>query len=111
MILSVVTFGIGQEMLSAVIIAVAVGAMAVIKRKSDRPVYDERDINLAAESTQQAVQITGAFLGITMIVIAIGMGLGRWNYPEWIAPYYISWGIIIGLTIVIEALKRYKVIN
>ena len=46
-----------------------------------------------------------------MIVVSIGMGLGRWNYPEWIAPYYISWGIIIGLTIAIETLKRYKVIN
>ncbi|QGA80594.1 DUF2178 domain-containing protein [Candidatus Nanohalobium constans] len=111
MILSVAAFGAGMELISAGVIILAIGTMALIKRQSDRPVYDERDISLAEESTHQAVMLSGAFLGVVMIVISIGMGLGRWSYPEWIAPYYLSWGAIIGLTIVIEVLKRYKVIE
>jgi uncharacterized membrane protein len=111
MILSVVAFGLGRELASAGIIIAAVGLMWFIKRRSDSPVYDERDISIAEESTHQAVMFSGAFLGVVMIVISIGMGLRGWSYPDWIAPYYLTWGTIIGLTIIIEALKRYRVIE
>lgn len=106
MILSVVAFGIGRELLAAGVIIVAVGAMAWIKRSSDRPVYDERDISIAEESTHRAVQITGVIGGIAMIVISIGMGLNYWSYPDWVAPYYLTWGGIVVLSIVIETWKR-----
>lgn len=108
MILSITAFGLGRELIAAGTIIVAVGAMALIKRKSDRPVYDERDISIAEESTQQAVQITGVIGGLAMIVISIGMGLDYWSYPDWVAPYYLAWGGIVMLSIIIEAWKRVK---
>ncbi len=111
MILSVAAFGLDRELLAAGIIIVAVGAMGWIKRTSDRPVYDERDISIAEESTHQAVMLSGAFLGVVMIVISIGMGLRGWSYPDWVAPYYLTWGLILALTMIIEVLKRYKVIE
>jgi uncharacterized membrane protein len=111
MILSVVTFNLGREILAAGVIIAAVGLMWFIKRKSDSPVYDERDLSIAEESTHRAVMWSGAFLGVVMIVISIGMGLGRWSYPDWIAPYYLTWGVIMLLTVIIEVLKRYRVIE
>jgi uncharacterized membrane protein len=111
MILSVVTFNLGREILAAGVIIAAVGLMWLIKKKSDSPVYDERDLSIAEESTHQAVMLSGAFLGVVMIVISIGMGLGRWSYPDWIAPYYLTWGAIMLLTVIIEMLKRYRVIE
>ena len=111
MILSVVTFGLGRELLAAGVIILAVGAMALIKRRSDRPVYDERDITIAEESTHQAVMLSGSFLGVVMIFISVGIGLNYWSYPDWIAPDYLAWGGIVRLTIIIEVLKRYKVIE
>lgn len=111
MILSVVIFNIGRELLAAGVIIIAVATMALIKSKSDSPVYDERDTSIAEESTHKAVMLSGAFLGVVMILISIGMGLGRWNYPEWIVPYYISWGGILALSLVFEVLKRYRVIE
>ena len=111
MILSVVTFGLGRELLAAGVIILAVGAMTLIERRSDRPVYDERDITIAEESTHQPVMISGAFLGVIMIFISAGIGLNYWSYPDWIAPYYLAWGGIVGLTIIIEVLKRYRVIE
>lgn len=111
MILTVVTFNLGREILAAGIIVTAVILMALIDRKSERPVYDERDITIAEESTHQAVMISGAFLGIIMIFISAGIGLNYWSYPDRIAPYYLAWGGIVGLTIIIEVLKRYRVIE
>ena len=111
MILSVVTFGLGRELLAAGVIILAVGAMTLIERGSDRPVYDERDTTIAEESTHQAVMLSGAFLGVIMIFISVGIGLNYWSYPDWIAPYYLAWGGIVGLTIIIEVLKRYRVIE
>lgn len=111
MILSVVTFNFGRELLAAGVIIAAVGLMWLIKKRSDRPVYDERDISVAEESTHKAVMWSGAFLGVVMIVISIGMGLRGWSYPEWVAPYYLSWGAIMLLAIVIETLKRHEVIE
>ena len=111
MILSVVTFGLGRELLAAGVIILAVGAMTLIERRSDRPVYDERDTTIAEELTHQAVMLSGAFLGVIMIFISVGIGLNYWSYPDWIAPYYLAWGGIVGLTIIIEVLKRYRVIE
>lgn len=108
MILSVIAFGLGRELVSAGIIVAAVLGMMWIKKDSERPVYDERDISIAEESTQKAVQLTGAFGGVTMIVISIGMGLNYWSYPEWVIPYYLTWGAIILLSILIEAEKRLR---
>lgn len=111
MIASVITFNMNMELVAAGIIIVAVILLALVKRKSDEPISDERDVTLAEESTHKAVMLSGAFLGVVMIVISIGMGLGRWSYPDWIAPYYLTWGIIIGLTIIIESLKKHGVIE
>lgn len=108
MILTVITFNLGRELLAAGIIIVAIGAMALIKRRSDRPVYDERDISIAEESTHQAVMWTGVIGGIAMIIISIGMGLYGWSYPEWAAPYYLTWGGIMLLAILIETGKRLR---
>ena len=107
-ILSVAAFGLGRELIAAGIIIVAIGAMAWIKRRSDRPVYDERDINIAEESTHQAVMWTGVLGGLAMIVISIGIGLNYWNYPDWVAPYYLTWGGIVLLSIIIESGKRLR---
>lgn len=111
MIASVITFNMGYELIAAGITTAAVISLILVKRKSDRPVFDERDNSLAEESTHLALMWSGAFLGIAMIVISIGMGLGRWSYPEWAAPYYLSWGLIMALAIAIEVMKRYEVIE
>lgn len=111
MILSVAAFGLGRELLSAGIIVAAVIIMIYIKKSSKRPVYDERDISIGKESALEALQLSGAFGGVVMIVISIGIGLGEWSYPDWIAPYYLAWVGIMALTIVIEVFKRYKVIS
>jgi uncharacterized membrane protein len=111
MISSVVLFNAGYELVAAGATTAAVILLSVIKRKSDRPVFDERDISLAEESTHQAVMLSGAFLGAVMIVISVGMGLGYWSYPYELAPYYLAWGGILALSVVIEVLKRYKVIE
>lgn len=108
MISSVIAFGMDMELLAAGIIIVAVLLLPLIKRRSERPVFDERDISLAEESTHQAVMWSGAFGGVVMIVISIGMGLGQWSYPDWVAPYYLTWGGIIGLSVLIEASKRIR---
>jgi uncharacterized membrane protein len=111
MVSMVATFNMDMELVSAGIVIATVLLLILIKSRSDRPVFDERDISLAEESTHQAVMWTGVLGGAVMIVISIGMGLGRWDYPEWIAPYYLAWGGIIGLSIAIEVLKRYRVIK
>mgnify|MGYP006304993959 CR=1 FL=1 len=111
MVASVITFNMDMELLAAGIITAAVISLALIKGKSNQPIFDERDVNLAEESTHKAVMLSGAFLGVVMIVISIGMGLGRWSYPEWLAPYYLTWVIIIGLTVIIESLKKHEVIE
>lgn len=107
----VTTFNMGYELLAAGITITSVILLYLIGEKSERPVFDERDLSIAEESAHQAVMLSGAFLGVVMIVISIGMGLRGWSYPDWIAPYYLTWGLIIGLTMIIEVLKRYKVIE
>ncbi|WEL19381.1 hypothetical protein [Candidatus Nanohalococcus occultus] len=108
---SVVLFNTGYELEAAVVTAVAVVSLLLIGRKSTKPIFDERDTALAEESTHAAVMWSGAFGGVAMIVISIGIGLGRWSYPDWAAPYYLSWGAIISLAALIEVLKRYRVIE
>ena len=109
MILTVITFNMGREFLSVGIIVVSVVMMASIKRYYDMPVYDERDLSLAKDSTHKAVMWTGVFGGLGMIVISIGMGLNMWSYPDWVAPYYLTWGSIVVFSILIETGKRIGV--
>jgi|GEM_PF-1177599 len=109
MILTVITFNMGREFLSVGIIVVSVVMMASIKRYYDMPVYDERDLSLAKDSTHKAVMWTGVFGGLGMIVISIGIGLNMWSYPDWIAPYYLTWGSIVVFSILIETGKRIGV--
>lgn len=108
---SVVTFNMDMELVSAGVIMVAVVLLSLIKRISERPVFDERDIDLAEESTHAAVMWTGVIGGVGMIVVSIGMGLGYWDYPYWAAPYYLTWGGIVGFAVIIEILKRYRLIE
>ena len=109
MILTVVVFNLGRELLSAGIVVLSVVLMASIKRYYDMPVYDERDLSLAKDSTHKAVMWTGVLGGLGMIVISVGMGLNMWSYPEWVAPYYLSWGGIVVFSILIETAKRLGV--
>ncbi|MFQ3275250.1 MAG: putative membrane protein [Candidatus Nanohaloarchaea archaeon] len=104
----VTTFNMGYELVAAGITITAVTLLYLIGEKSERPVFDERDLSIAKESTHQAVMWTGVFGGLAMIVISIGMGLNYWSYPEWAAPYYLSWGVIIGLAVLIDIGKRLR---
>lgn len=107
MIFSVITFNMDRELLATGIIIVAVTLLFLIKTVSERPVFDERDLSLAKDSSHTALMLTGAVGGIIMIVISIGMGLGYWGYPEWIAPFYLTWGGIVAIAVVIEISKRF----
>lgn len=111
MVSSVAIFSAGYEAVSAGVIIAAVLMLVLIKSKSDRPVFDERDNSLAEESSHTALMLSGAFLGVVMIFISFGMGLNYFEYPDWIAPYYLSWGLIISLSVVIEVLKRYGIME
>jgi len=104
----ITTFNMGYELLAAGITITAVLLLMLIKRNSSRPVFDERDLSLAKESTHQAVMGTGVFGGLAMIVISIGMGMDYWSYPDWAAPYYLSWGVIVGLAVLIDIGKRLR---
>jgi uncharacterized membrane protein len=105
----VTTFNMGYELVAAGITITTVTLLYLVGEKSERPVFDERDLSIAKESTHQAVMWTGVFGGIAMIVISIGMGLNYWGYPDWIAPYYLTWGAILVISIIIEYLKRFGV--
>jgi hypothetical protein len=37
------------------------------------------------------------------------MGLDMWSYPDWVVPYYLTWGAILVISIIIESLKRFGV--
>jgi len=108
MILSVVAFSYDMELLSAGIIIVAVTLLYYIRENSERPVFDERDISLAEESSHQALMGSGAFLGVVMIGISIGMGLNYISYPDFMGPVYLTWGGILLLALLIEASKRFR---
>lgn len=111
MIASVIIFNSGYELIAAGTITLTIIMLWQIKEQSERPIFDERDISLAEESTHQAVMLSGAVLGVVMIGISAGMGLGYMSYPDWIGPYYLAWGSIMLLTISIEVLKRYGLIE
>jgi multisubunit Na+/H+ antiporter MnhC subunit len=106
---SVVVFNLGMELVSAGIITVSIVLMALTNRFFDGPVYDERDLSLAKDSTHKALMLTGVLGGIAMLVISIGMGLDMWSYPYWVAPYYLTWGAILLISMIIESLKRFGV--
>jgi hypothetical protein len=109
MIASVVVFNLGIELVSAGIITFSIVLMALTNRFFDGHVYDERDLSLAKDSTHKALMLTGVLGGIGMLVISIGMGLEMWSYPDWVAPYYLTWGSILVISITIESLKRFGV--
>lgn len=106
---SVVVFNLGMELVSAGVITFSIVLMALTNRFFDGPVYDERDLSLAKDSTHKALMLTGVLGGIAMLVISIGMGLDMWDYPYWIVPYYLTWGAILLISIIIESLKRFGV--
>ena len=106
---SVVVFNLEMELVSAGIITVSIVLMALTNRFFDGPVYDERDLSLAKDSTHKALILTGVLGGIAMLVISVGMGLNYWSYPDWVAPYYLAWGAILVISIIIKSLKRFGV--
>lgn len=108
-IASVFVFNLGMELVSAGIITVSIILMALTNRFFHGPVYDERDLSLAKDSTHKALMLTGVLGGIAMLVISIGMGLEMWSYPYWIVPYYLTWGAILLISVIIESLKRLGV--
>lgn len=99
-------FAVEMYLASAGAMIATVGLLALIKRKSETPIEDERDMSIAKDSVFKAFTWTGVLGGLIMIVITVGMGLGEWSYPDWIAPYYLTWGAIMLLAIIIEALNR-----
>ena len=109
MVASVVVFNLGRELVSAGIMTVSIVLMALTNRFFDGPVYDERDLSLAKDSTHKALMLTGVLGGIAMLVISVGMGLDMWGYPYWVAPYYLTWGAILVISVIIESLKRFGV--
>lgn len=107
MIGSVITFNTGHELLAAGIILAAVGLLILIKNKSDRPVFDERDIRLAEQSSHKALMWSGVALGVLMIGISIAMGTGHLgSYPDAVGPVYLTWGGILVLAVLFEAKNR-----
>ena len=111
MILSVVAFNYGMQLLSAGIIILAVTLLYYIRKNSERPIFDERDISLAEESSHQALMWSGVFLGIVMIGVSIGMGLDYMSYPDFLRPVYLTWGCILLLALLIEGWKRFRGLN
>ena len=111
-IASVGLFAAEMYLGSAAVITGTVGLLALIKRKSETPIEDERDISIAKDSIFKAFTWTGVFLGVSMIGITVALGTGYLeSYPDRVAPYYLTWGAIMLFAIMIEALKRLKVIE
>ena len=112
MIASVALFAVELYIPAAGVITATVGLLNLIKKKSETPIEDERDISIAKDSIFKAFTWTGVLLGVAMIFISIGLGTGYLeSYPDQVAPYYLTWGAVMLFAIVIEALKRYKVIE
>ena len=112
MIASVGLFAVEMYIGSAAVIGATVGLLDLIKKKSETPIEDERDITIAKDSIFKAFTWTGVFLGVAMILITIGLGTGYLeSYPDQVAPYYLTWGAIMLFAIIIEALKRLKVVE
>lgn len=109
MVTSVALFAVEMYILSAAIITATVGLLTGIKRKSETPIEDERDLSIAKDSIFKAFIWTGALLGVAMIAITIGLGTGRIeSYPDQVAPVYLAWGAIMLFAIIIEASKRVR---
>jgi len=111
-IASVALFAVEMYIASAVAITATVGLLALIKKESETPIEDERDISIAKDSIFKAFSWTGVLLGVAMIGISVGLGTGYLeSYPDRVAPYYLTWGAIMLFAIIIEALKRLKVVE
>jgi len=111
-IASVALFAVEMYIASAVAITATVGLLALIKKESETPIEDERDISIAKDSIFKAFSWTGVVLGVAMIGISVGLGTGYLeSYPDRVAPYYLTWGAIMLFAIIIEGLKRLKVVE
>jgi len=111
-IASVALFAVEMYIASAVAITATVGLLALIKKESETPIEDERDISVAKDSIFKAFSWTGVVLGVAMIGISVGLGTGYLeSYPDWVAPYYLTWGAIMLFAIIIEGLKRLRVVE
>jgi uncharacterized membrane protein len=109
MISSVALFAVEMYITAAVMITATVGLLALIKRKSETPIEDERDLSIAKDSIFKAFTRTGALLGVAMIAITVGLGTGYIeSYPDQAAPVYLTWGAVMLLAIIIEASKRVR---
>lgn len=109
MIASVALFAVEMYITAAVMITATVGLLALIKRKSETPIEDERDLSIEKDSIFKAFTRTGALLGVAMIAITVGLGTGYIeSYPDQAAPVYLTWGAVMLLAIIIEASKRVR---
>lgn len=107
MLASIAFFAVEQYLAAAATIIFAVCMLAVIKHISETPIEDERDLSIAKDSIFKAFTWTGVVLGVVMIGISIGLGTGYLDsYPDHIAPYYLTWGSIMLVAILIQKSKR-----
>ena len=111
MIASVAFFAVEMYIVSAATIITTTGLITLIKRVSETPIEDERDMNIAKDSIFKAFTWTGFLLGVLMGGITVAMGFDYISYPSFLGPIYLTWGGIMGFGIVIEFLKRKKVIG
>ena len=112
MIAMIGLFAVEMYLAAAGAMIATVGLLALIKMKSETPIEDERDLSIAKDSIFKAFTWTGVLLGVAMIFITVGLGTGYLeSYPNQVAPVYLTWGAVMLAAIIIEALKRYKVIE
>ena len=106
---SVAVFSIKMYIPAAVGITATAGLLYLIRKKSETPIEDERDISIAKDSVFTAFAWTGVLLGVAMIGISVALGTGYLeSYPVQVAPYYLTWGAVMLFAIIIEALKRVR---
>ena len=112
MIAMIGLFAVEMYLTAAGAMIATVGLLALIKMKSETPIEDERDLSIAKDSIFKAFTWTGVLLGVAMVFITVGLGTGYLeSYPNQVAPVYLTWGAVMLAAIIIEALKRYKVIE
>ena len=112
MIAMIGLFAVEMYLTAAGAMIATVGLLTLIKMKSETPIEDERDLSIAKDSIFKAFTWTGVLLGVAMVFITVGLGTGYLeSYPNQVAPVYLTWGAVMLAAIIIEALKRYKVIE
>lgn len=97
---------IGRNLVAVAVFIVSMVLMAVSDNIFEGPVVDERDVDLAQDSARKASMLTGVLGGAGAIVLFTGMELRGWNYPEWAAPVYLTWGAIVLLSTLMDYLQR-----